>query len=136
MMTQRFMLRWLIGGDIAAILIVTMIGFLDHYGAIEDWRWLTTFLPALAAWFVTAPWLGVYRRDLACQPGQVWRPAFAALLSAPLAATLRGFWLNAAVLPIFVAVLALTNALGFIIWRLVWAMIMQRVVRQAGRYHG
>lgn len=132
MMTQRVQLRWLIGGDIAAVLVVTMIGFLNHYGTILEWRWLTTFLPVLAAWFAIAPWLDGYRSDLVCLPGQVWRPALAMLLSAPLAATLRGIWLNTAVPPIFVAVLAFTNALGFIIWRLAWALFMQRAIRQAG----
>lgn len=131
MMTHRSQLRWLISGDVFAVLIVTIVGFLDHYGAIQGWRWLTTFLPVLAAWFAIAPWLGVYRHDVICQPRQAWRPALAALLSAPLAATLRGLWLNAAVLPIFVVVLGLTNALAFLLWRLVWAVIMQRMTRQA-----
>jgi len=132
MMAHRFQLRWILGGDVFVVLIVTIIGFLDHYGTVQDWRWLTTFLPVLAAWFAVAPWLGVYREDVYCQPRQVWRPALAALLAAPLAATLRGFWLNAAVLPVFVVVLGLTNALGFFLWRLVWAVIMQRMTRQAG----
>lgn len=132
MMTQRVQLRSLLGGDVVAVLIVTMVGFLDHYGTVQGWRWLTTFLPVLAAWFAVAPWLGVYRGDLVCQPREVWRPVLAALLSAPLAATLRGFWLNAAMLPIFVAVLGLTNALGLLIWRLAWALVGKRLVRQAG----
>jgi hypothetical protein len=136
MMTQRFQVRWLLLGDTLAILVVTLIGFLTHYGAIEDWRWLTTFLPVLAAWLAMAPWLGVYRTDLACQPRQIWRPILAALLSAPLAATLRGAWLNAAVLPLFVAVLGLTNALGFFVWRGAWSIAMQRFVRLAGTAHG
>lgn len=129
-MTQRVQLRWLLSGDVVAGLVLTMVGFLDHYGAIQGWRWLTTFLPLLAAWFAISPWLGVYRGDLVYQPRELWRPPLAALLSAPLAATLRGFWLNAAVQPIFVAVLGLTNALGFFIWRLAWALAIRRVVRQ------
>jgi hypothetical protein len=132
MTTQGVQLRWLLGGDIVTVFIVTMVGFLDHYGAIQNWRWLTTFLPALAAWFAIAPWLGVYRSDVGCQPRLVWRPAVAALLAAPLAATLRGLWLNTTILPIFVAVLGFTNALGFFIWRLIWAMIMQRVSLRMG----
>jgi hypothetical protein len=119
-----------------AILVVTIAGFLTHYGAILNWRWLTTFFSVLAAWFAVAPWLGVYREDLACQPRQVWRPVLAALLSAPLAATLRGAWLNAAVLPLFAAVLGLTNALGILIWRFGWVIAMQRVAHQAGKIHG
>jgi hypothetical protein len=136
MITRRAQMGWLIAGDVLAILVMTMMGFLTHYGDIQGWRWLTTFLPVLAAWFAIAPWLGVYRADLACQPRQVWRPVLAALLSAPLAATLRGAWLNAAVLPLFVGVLGLTNALGFLVWRGIWAIAMHRVVRHAGTVHG
>ncbi len=131
MMTQRAKLRWLISGDVAAFFVVTMIGFLDHYGVIADWRWLSTFLPVLVAWFAIAPWLGVYHGDIASAPRQQWRPIIAALLSAPLAATLRGFWLNAAVLPLFVVVLGLTNALGLLVWRMLWTLVVQRAVRQA-----
>lgn len=136
MITRRAQAGWLIAGDVLAILVVTMIGFLTHYGDTEGWRWLTTFLPVLFAWLMIAPWLGVYRTDLACQLREVWRPMLAALLSAPLAATLRGAWLNAAVLPLFVGVLGLTNALGFLIWRGTWAILMQRVIRRAGTIHG
>jgi hypothetical protein len=90
---------------------------------------LSTFLPVTAAWLVIAPWFGAYRSDLNRQPKQAWRFGLAALLSAPLAATLRGLWLNAAVLPLFVLIMALTNALGFLIWRLVWALGVQRMNR-------
>ena len=120
------MLRSLIIGDILAILVMTLIGFWFHYREIRGWRWLTTFFPVLIAWFAIAPWLGVYRMDLACSGRHVWRPALAALLSAPLAAWLRAVWLNAAIVPvtaiapIFVLVLGLTDALGFLIWRFLW----------------
>ncbi len=136
MMTRHTQLRWLLAGDSLAILMVTMIGFLTHYGAIQNWHWLTTFLPVLAAWLFIAPWLGVYRGETRCQVRQVWRPALAALLSAPLAATFRGLWLDAAVPPIFVVVLGLTNALGLLLWRLIWSLFVLRVNRQANRQAG
>jgi hypothetical protein len=136
MMTRRVRSGWLLCGDALIILVVTMVGFLTHYGAVENWRWLSTFLPVLAAWLAIAPWLGLYRSDLNSQPLQLWRPVLAALLSAPLAATLRGTWLSEPVLPLFVGVLGLTNGLGLLIWRLVWLLIMQRATHQAGVAHG
>ena len=129
MTTQPSSLRWLLIGDILASLVVTWIGFLTHYGNLQGLRWLTTFVPVVAAWFAVSPWLGVYRRDLACQPAQVWRPALAAALSAPLAATLRGLLIGGAISPVFVVVMALTNALGFLVWRFVWSWAMQRMDR-------
>lgn len=124
---QRNRRLWLIFGDTLAILVVSLIGFFTHYGEIRGWRWLTTFFPVLAAWFAIAPWLGVYRMDLADSKRSVWRPALAAFLSAPMAAWLRGIWLNGAISPIFVLVLGLTDALGFLIWRLIWGFLGKRI---------
>jgi hypothetical protein len=126
MKKRSSLLPWLVLGDVLAILAVTVIGFLDHYGELRGFRWLSTFIPALVGWFAIAPWLGVYDRDCARQPRQVWRPMLAAVLSAPLAAVLRGAWLNTPVLPIFVGVLAAMDALGFGIWRLGWAFFTRR----------
>jgi hypothetical protein len=124
--TQRNLLRWLILGDILAILVVSLAGFFTHYGEIRGFRWLTTFFPVLAGWFAIAPWLGVYRMDQANRHGQVWRSGLAAFLSAPMAAWLRGALLGSAIVPLFVLVLALTNALGFLVWRWVWVLIVNR----------
>jgi hypothetical protein len=123
----RASFRWLLLGDILAVLAVTLIGFWTHYGEITGWRWLSTFFPVLAAWFAIAPWLGVYQAEFSRRPLQVWRPALAALLSAPLAAALRGLWLNAVITPVFVAVLAATDALGFLVWRWLWTAIARRI---------
>jgi len=122
---------WLLLGDILAILALSLIGFLTHYGEIRGWRWLSTFLPVLAAWFAVAPWLGVYDPDKNRRPTDAWRAALAAFLSAPLAAWLRGAWLNSAITPIFILVLGLTDALGFLVWRVIWALLAGR-----GRRHG
>ncbi len=129
-MKQRGQIGWLLLGDTLAIWIVTMLGFLSHYREIAGWRWLSTFMPGLAAWLVISPWLGVYRGEVFQQPRRVWRPGLAALLSAPLAATLRGFWLNEAIPPVFVLVLGLTNTLGLLLWRLAWAWFAQRASRR------
>lgn len=118
---------WLFAGDVLAVLIVSLIGFYTHYGEVRGWRWLSTFLPVLAGWFAIAPWLGVYDRARARDARQVWRPALAALLSAPLAAALRGLWLNSVIAPVFVVVLGATDALGFLIWRGLWALIARRI---------
>lgn len=134
MKTHRSLNTILIIGDIAAILVVTLAGFLEHYKTIQGWRWLSTFIPALIGWFVVAPWLGVYRPDVACEPRQVWRPALAGLLSAPLAATLRGFWLNTPILPVFVLVLGLTHALTFLVWRLLFAGVYRWNERKAASH--
>ncbi len=113
------MKRWLILGDILAIAIVTIIGFATHgeVGLSYVPRMLTTFLPLLAGWFITSLWLGLFETEASLRPDQLWRSVLAAILSAPLAATLRGFMLGTSILPIFVLVLAGSFALGMLAWR-------------------
>ena len=128
MKTHSLTLSWLIVGDVIVLLVIAIVGFLNHNEAI-DWRVLTTFLPFLAGWALIAPWLGLYRPEVANDPRQVWRAALAAFIAAPMAAWLRGMWLgNQAILPIFVLVLAGTGALGYLAWRLVWAWLAKRFV--------
>ena len=132
MKIPRSTLAALLIGDVLAVLVVTMIGFATHYGEVRGLRWLSSFLPILVGWFALAPWLGVYRAETIFRPEQVWRAGLAALLSAPLAATLRGLWLNSAISPVFVLVLAATNALGFVVWRLIWTLLSRRAALPAG----
>jgi hypothetical protein len=124
---RRFPL-WLAVGDLLSLLIISIIGFVTHNEAI-NWQILTTFLPYTLSWALLAPWLGVYQSDLTRKPFQVWRPMLAVFLAAPMAAWLRGVWLNRAILPIFVLVLGLSAALGFGIWRMMWTFISRRVER-------
>jgi hypothetical protein len=116
----------LVAGDGIAILVVTWVGFLTHKESLLSARWLATFLPVAIAWAVIAPWLGNYRDNITCNPRQSWRAGLAMLLAAPLAGFLRALMLNSVVLPIFVAVLGGTSALGMFIWRLVYALVKSR----------
>ena len=85
-------------------------------------RMLTTFAPLVAAWCLVAPHLGVFDLSRVGEPLQLWRPFWAMILATPLAAWLRGLWLETAIEVSFVAVLALTSALGILIWRAIYAL--------------
>ena len=117
----------LVVGDLLMIGAVTLFGFATH-GSLETagLRLLTTFLPLLAAWAAAAPALGAYDLNFAIQPRQLWRPFWAAILAAPLAGWLRGAWLNAPILPVFVLVLAGVSALGILAWRSVYLILYRR----------
>lgn len=112
----------LILGDLLAIALVTFIGFATHGEANVSFlpRMAAMYFPLSISWFLLAPALGLFRREITFNPKQLWRPALAAFFAAPLAAVLRGFLLNAPIIPIFAAVLAATSALGMVIWRLIW----------------
>jgi hypothetical protein len=115
----------LISGDILAIALVTFIGFATHGEAELSFlpRMAAAFFPLVIAWFLLAPFLGLFLERTVHNARQLWRPAWTALFAAPLAAILRGFLLNAPVIPIFAAVLAATTALGMVIWRALYFAI-------------
>jgi flagellar biosynthesis protein FliQ len=118
----------LIIGDILAIALVTFIGFASHGEAGLSFlpRMAAAFFPLVIAWFLLAPWLGLFQDEIIQNARQLWRPALTALFAAPLAAVLRGLILNAPILPIFAIVLGGTSAFGMVIWRLIWFWISKR----------
>ena len=122
----------LILGDILAIALLTIIGFATHDEAALSFlpRMAAFFFPLCISWFLLAPSLGLFQREITSNPKQLWRPALAAFFAAPLAAVLRGFLLNAPIIPIFAGVLAATSALGMVIWRGLH-LFLNRKVRQA-----
>jgi asparagine N-glycosylation enzyme membrane subunit Stt3 len=117
----------LLSGDILVLAVVTAVGFASHgtFGS-SGARMLSTFLPLLAGWFMVAPLLGVYDPQRAADLRQVWRPFWAMVLAGPMAALLRGFWLNSPILPVFVVVLGGISALSILGWRLVYALLAVR----------
>jgi len=112
-------------GDFLVVLALSVGGFLFHNEGFS-WRLLSTLVPSLVSWVLIAPWLGLYRPEISALPSQAWRAALAGLLAAPFAAFLRGLWLNSAILPLFVAVLSGTTALGMGLWRLAWSASVRR----------
>lgn len=115
----------LIVGDILAIAIVTVVGFATHgeTGLSFLPRMLAAFVPLTIAWFLLAPWFGLFQREITLNPKLLWRPVLAMIFAAPLAAVLRGLILNAAVLPIFAVVLGATSAFGMLVWRMLYLIL-------------
>ena len=108
----------LIIGDALTLLLVTVAGFARHAElGTSGLRLLSTFIPLGAAWFLVSPHLGVFNVDRVYDPKQLWRPFWAMVLAAPLAGWLRGVWLGAQILPLFVVILGGVSALSILIWR-------------------
>jgi hypothetical protein len=119
----------LILGDVLAIFIITILGFATHGEAELSSlpRMAAVFFPLVIAWFLLAPAVGLFQLEISSNPGQLWRPVLAMIFAAPLAAVLRGFFLNAPVLPIFALVLSATSAFGILVWRGMWYWISKRL---------
>lgn len=121
--------RWILyAGDSFSLAALTLVGFAVHgeTGLSFLPRMAALFVPLVISWFLLAPWLGLFQQPVISDSKQLWRPALAMLFAAPLAAVLRGFLLNAPVIPIFAAVLTGTSALGMVVWRGLWYGLQKR----------
>jgi len=120
-------MTWVHIGDIITLALVTAIGFASH-GTLDSagLRMLTTFVPLVVAWYLIAPHLGVYDPSNVSEFRQLWRPFWAMILAAPLAAWLRGMLLNVAISPIFVLVLGGVSAVAILLWRLLYYYLATR----------
>jgi len=119
----------LILGDVISVVIITVSGFLFHGEllTVSPYRIIATLLPVLIAWLLIAPWLGLYDPEIYIDWHHLWRVGWATVLVAPIAAFIRSLMLsNAPILPVFVAVLAATSALGMLIWRGIWWLIVRQ----------
>lgn len=123
----------LIAGDIITLAIVTIIGFASHGTAdTAGSRMLTTFIPLVAAWLLIAPYLKVYDRNIVLEGSQLWRPLWAMVLAAPMAAWLRGLMLSSPILPVFVVILGGVSAVAILIWRGLYWLVATRLKRNDG----
>jgi hypothetical protein len=118
----------LILGDLIAIALITIIGFATHGEADISFlpRMATTFFPLSVSWFLLAAVMGLFSQETVSKLKQLWRPALVAFFAAPFAAVLRGFILNAPIIPIFAAVLAASSALGLLLWRMIYYFVLRK----------
>ncbi len=118
----------LVIGDILAIAILTVIGFVTHgeVGASFLPRMAAAFFPALIGWFLLAPWFGLFNEDVAADHKLIWRVPLTMLFAAPLAVIIRAALLQSTALPIFALVFGATNALGLLVWRWIYVYLSRR----------
>lgn len=114
-------------GDLLAIAIVTIIGFATHRETGLSFlpRMAALYFPLSISWFLLAPALGLFQNEATANAKQLWRPALAAFFAATLAAVLRGFILNAPIIPIFAIVLGSVCALGMVLWRGLYFLLVR-----------
>ena len=116
-------------GDLLVFLIFAAIGRNNHgeasgFAAIP--QIVLTALPFAAGWFIVAPFVGVYRRELADQPKAMgMRTALAWLLSWPVGLLFRWFFVDrlknppttAGEFASFATVTFIFNMLVLLVWR-------------------
>ena len=78
---------FLLAGDVVTLGLVTIFGFATH-GTFSSagMRMFSTFIPLVIAWLLVAPHLGVFNLQVIKNYRNLWRPFWAMLLAAPMAA--------------------------------------------------
>lgn len=118
----------LIIGDIITFAFVTVIGFASHGTAgTAGSRMLTTFIPLVVAWFLFAPFFHIYDKEVFLDGRQLWRPLWAMILASPMAAWLRGLFLNSPILPVFVIIIGGVSTLAILLWRGIFWLVVTRI---------
>ena len=130
---QRILI--LVVGDFMVFLIFATIGRRSHSeaaGLADIWQIFLTALPFALGWFIVAPFLGVYRRNLMSDPRKMaGRTALAWLASWPLSMLLRGVFVDHAIPPATFAVITLiTNLILLEVWR--WPYALTNSMRNRG----
>jgi hypothetical protein len=92
----------------------------------------TTFFPLAIAWFLIAPWFGLFDEQVGSDIKLFWRIPFAMLFAAPLAVILRAALLHGAASALFVLILGSMNALGLLVWRGLYLFIARRPLKLPG----
>lgn len=118
----------LILGDTLTLAIVTFIGFATHSEADVSYlsRMAASFFPLVIAWFLIAPWLGLFDEGVTVNFKLLWRILPAMVFVSPLAVILRAVALHSAAQPLFALIFGLTNALGILVWRVIYLFIARR----------
>ncbi len=113
------MSKSLIIGDIIALFLTTLIGFVTHGEGPLSFlpRFLAAFIPITIFWLLLAPWFGLFLPENTSKANQLWRVPLAMLFAAPLTVTVRSALLATNVQPIFVLVFGVTSAFGLLLWR-------------------
>ena len=114
-------------GDALALFITVLLGFQSHQTEAVFWqRFSFTFFPWLAGWFLAAPLVGLYEVPQKNWLGQSGRVLYALVLASPLAAILRGAWLDMPALPLFALIMGASSAVALVVWRLLYVWLLAK----------
>lgn len=117
---------WLIVGDLVMILLFIWVGRGTHELPGSDiLAWLKTATPFILAWFLIAPWFGLFWAKVSQNLSKLLpRLLLAWAIAGPVAAVLRALFLGRpipeGIIPVFVLV---TTGIGFLfvlVWRLIY----------------
>ena len=134
-MSYQQALTSLIIGDILVFIIFAIIGDTSHgklSGLASVGHSILVALPFIAGWFLVAPFMGLFRRELLTQPrAMAIRTLYAWIPAWVIAMILRGIFFDHGVpAPVFMGIALLFNAALLEIWR--WPFALNNATRKRG----
>jgi hypothetical protein len=131
--TYRTSVSLLAVGDFLCFMIFAAIGRRSHGEAAGLTALLSIFLTALpfiVAWFLVAPLVGAFKRDVVADPRKMaLRTIIAWLIAWPIGLLFRGIFVDHAVPPLTFALIVLVfNAAILEVWR--WPFALNNAMKQ------
>ena len=117
----------LVIGDTFCFLLFAAIGRGSHgeaTGLAAIPQIIETALPFLTGWFLVAPFVGAFRRDLAANPRKMsLRTLLSWVLAWPVAMAIRGIFVDHGIPPLTFALITLIfNTIFLLLWRWPYAL--------------
>ena len=125
---KEFQRLWTLAiGDVLAFLIFAVIGTYSHKGLTAIGQIIWTALPFILSWFLIAPFLGAFRRELMIQPKEIaLRTLWAWLVAWPLGVALHFVFDWHAISLVstlsFALVTLISNTIFLLLWRIPFAI--------------
>jgi hypothetical protein len=120
----------LAAGDVLAFHAITAVGLLSHgqLNSLDQVPHLVEVaMPFAAGWLLAAPFLGVFRADVAALPRRMLaRTAVAWLIACPIGLLLWSLVRQRPIQPAFAIVTFLTNLVVLLGWRVAFALLAGR----------
>lgn len=131
-MSNGLRLTLLIVGDIMVFLIFAILGRRSHgeaTGLSAFINVLGTAAPFAIGWFIVAPFLGLFKREISSQPKRMaWKTALAWLIGWPIALLIRSLYLRYAPPVSFALISLITNMVFLLVWR--WPFALRNSLRK------
>jgi len=125
----------LIIGDILALLVITLIGFISHGEAKLSFilRFFVLFIPLVTFWLFLAPRYKLYQSNITTDLRQLWRVPLVMIFVSLMAVSGR----NALLIfldsfqpsdgsLIFIPILGITSTIGLCIWRALYFFLSRK----------
>ncbi|TMB96618.1 MAG: DUF3054 domain-containing protein [Chloroflexi bacterium] len=118
--------RWLIAGDLAALLAFAVLGLATHEREFTAAALARSFLPFAVGWLLVGSVLGGFQPDAASRPVSGWGLLMLWLPAGVLGLVIRSMVFERALFTAFFPIALIGNGLFLLAWRTIYERIERR----------